>query len=168
MKGSKLLYIVRHGKSSWDNIALQDRERPLLEKGIRRTNLMAGYLAKNNSSPDLIVSSLAVRAHETALILAGRLKYPEEKILRSDDLYMTDLDTMMDFIYSIPAEVNQLMLVGHNPTFTNIVNQFIPEKIEWLPTSGVACFRFEINTWEDILKVKPSTVFYMTPKLLEE
>ena len=33
----KTLYIVRHAKSSWDHTGLADYERPLLEKGKKRT-----------------------------------------------------------------------------------------------------------------------------------
>ncbi len=163
----KLLYIARHAKSSWDNIALQDRERPLIEKGIQRTNIIADYMSVNNCQPDLIVSSQAIRAYETARIIAERLHYPVAQIQQAEDLYMTDLDNVIEFVNSIPSDINQLILVGHNPTFTNLVNQFLPKKIVWLPTSGLACFRFEISRWEDIDKVKPSFVYYITPKLLE-
>jgi phosphohistidine phosphatase SixA len=47
----KTIYILRHAKSSWDFSHLNDVERPLIEKGINRTNLIARYLNKNNITP---------------------------------------------------------------------------------------------------------------------
>ncbi len=64
----KTLYIVRHAKSSWDFSAIPDYDRPLLETGIIRTNKIIKYLKNQDTNPDLIVSSHALRAKETARI----------------------------------------------------------------------------------------------------
>ncbi len=76
----KTLYIVRHAKSSWDHPGLGDDQRPLLEKGKKRTKYVVDYFLENNINPDLIISSHAVRAFETAKIIATSLDYPENKI----------------------------------------------------------------------------------------
>ena len=67
----KTLYIVRHAKSSWDHPGLGDDQRPLLEKGKKRTKYVVDYFLENNCRPDLIISSHAVRAFETAKIIAA-------------------------------------------------------------------------------------------------
>jgi phosphohistidine phosphatase len=91
----KTIYILRHAKSSWDFSHLNDVERPLIEKGINRTNLIARYLNKNNITPDLIISSAAVRALETARIVANAVKYPINKIHISKSLYSADEDNII-------------------------------------------------------------------------
>ena len=76
----KTLYIVRHAKSSWDQAGLADHQRPLLEKGKKRTKRIIDYLLENNIKADLIISSHAVRALETARIIGYALNYPVDEI----------------------------------------------------------------------------------------
>ncbi|HQQ12358.1 MAG TPA: histidine phosphatase family protein, partial [Bacteroidales bacterium] len=66
----KTLYIVRHAKSSWDFPEVSDHDRPLLEKGKKRTRKIIDFLQKKKVKPDLIISSSALRARETAGYLA--------------------------------------------------------------------------------------------------
>jgi len=65
----KSVYIVRHAKSSWEDITLSDHDRPLLPVGINRTRKIAEYLKKKKIRPDIILSSSAVRALKTLIIL---------------------------------------------------------------------------------------------------
>jgi phosphohistidine phosphatase len=69
---SKTLLMIRHGKSSWDAPGLSDHERPLLKLGIERTKRMAHFLSEKRVVPDLIISSHAVRAFETAKVAGKR------------------------------------------------------------------------------------------------
>jgi phosphohistidine phosphatase len=160
----KTLYLIRHGKSSWDSPSQKDHERTLLEKGIQRTQKVARFMAEKGVAPDLIISSHAVRAYETAKIIASFLNYPEKKIRIEEDLYFNGMSAMENLIFSMDDDVDQLMLVGHNPDMTDFVNLFINPKIFNLPTTGSACFRFNIANWNDIFSVQPEKVFYIAPK----
>lgn len=160
----KKVYIVRHAKSSWDNPGLSDHDRPLLEKGKKRTALVGYFLAEKNISVDLIISSSAVRAYETAKIIAKYIAYPAEDIKIDSGIYHTDADSIVDGIYALPNDIQSVMFFGHNPTFTYFANQWMDESIDWLPTSGVVAISFNTNKWEDLAKAKFKTDFYITPR----
>lgn len=161
----KTLYIVRHAKSAWDQNGIADHERPVLEKGKKRTKKIIDYLLEKKVNPDLIISSDAVRAKETAGILAKGLSYPKNNLQLSGALYQCDTDTLIRQFYDISDDVNSLMIVGHNPTMTTFANMFLDKKIDWLPTSGVVCIEFETDKWEHVMDVPKKTKFVITPKL---
>jgi len=162
----KTLYIVRHAKSSWDYPELSDHERPLLEKGKKRTKLVAGYLLKNNIRIDRIITSHAVRAFETAKIIAAEINYPEDEIRISEDIYFGDADSLFEQLYSLQDTVQSIMMVGHNPTFTYFANYFLKKEIEWLPTSGIVCIKFRTDKWKKLHNAKKTVKFVITPKMM--
>lgn len=164
----KTLYIVRHAKSSWDYPDLSDQERPLIEKGIKRTKLVIDFLNSNNVCIDLIISSHAVRAYETAKLIAFGLHYPENEIQKSTGVYQSNVDSLINHLFGLSNKVKSLMMVGHNPTFTSFANYFMDKKIDWLATSGIVCIEFNTEKWEDIMLVKKNTKFVITPKLVKE
>ncbi|MCD4698617.1 MAG: histidine phosphatase family protein [Bacteroidales bacterium] len=164
----KTLYIARHAKSSWDYAGLEDYQRPLMEKGKKRTRYIVDYLQQHNVTIDLIMSSHAVRAFETAKIIAHAINYPEDKIIISKNIYHGYADSLNNYFYDLADDVNSLMFVGHNPTFTYFANQFLVKKLDNLPTSGIVCIEFDTDKWEDILISKRKTKFVISPKSLKE
>lgn len=163
----KTLYIARHAKSSWDHPGLEDYQRPILEKGKKRTKLVAEYLLKNGQAPELILSSHAIRALETAKLYASAFNYAENKIVVSKNMYHGDMDSMINYFFDLPEEMESLMMVGHNPTFTYFANMFLDKSIENLPTSGVVCIEFSTNKWEEVISAEKKTKFVISPKLLK-
>jgi len=163
----KTIIIVRHAKSSWDFPHLSDHERPLLEKGKSKTKLINDYFLKNNLTVDLILSSHAVRAYETAKIIARHIGYPIESIRIDKMIYHANAERLIDQFYDLPDNINQVMLVGHNPTLTNFVNQYLENKIEWLPTSGAVSIDFDTDKWENISQAKFKLNFAVYPKMLK-
>jgi phosphohistidine phosphatase len=117
---------------------------------------------------DLIISSHAVRAHETARIIASALQYPEDRIMISRNLYFGDPESFFDIFYDLSNEVDSLMLVGHNPGFTTFANYFLDRMIDNLPTTGVVCITFDMENWEDIHDSKRKTKFVVSPRQLRE
>jgi phosphohistidine phosphatase len=163
----KTLYIVRHAKSSWDFSEISDKERPLLEKGKKRTKIINDYLINNKIQVDLLISSSAVRARETAKIIAKAIQYTEDRIRIEDFIYFADAERMFDIFYDVPAIIDSIMIVGHNPTVTSFANLFLENKIDWMPTSGVACIQFDVDKWEDAGTMNCKEVLFISPKLLK-
>ncbi len=163
----KTLYIVRHAKSSWDQAGLADHQRPLLEKGKKRTKLITDYLLENNIKADLIISSHAVRALETARMIGNALNYPVDEIQISTNIYHGDIDNLFDLFYDLSDDIESIMIVGHNPTITTFANYFLDEKIEWLSTSGVVCVEFNANKWDNVMDSEKEIKFMITPKLIK-
>jgi len=162
----KTLYLVRHAKSSWENDGLTDEQRPLMSKGIKKTKLIVDFLVKRETRIDLIMSSQAVRAYETAKIIAKELKYPVDKIRIERKIYEGLYDRILDVIYGTGNETGSLMIVGHNPTISSVANLFLHPGIEDMPTSAVVCLSFNTGQWENIPSVNAKKEFVVFPKML--
>jgi len=83
----KTLFLVRHAKSSRNEPALQDKDRPLNNRGKRDAPKMGKRLAKREVTPDLILSSPAKRALKTAQLIAKKLDYKLQDIVVDERLY---------------------------------------------------------------------------------
>jgi phosphohistidine phosphatase len=151
----KTLTIVRHAKSSWKDSKLSDRERPLNKRGERDAPIMGKRVADAGIRPSQIISSPAVRAWTTARIFAKELGYPAEFLQREDGLYLASLDNLLDVIATQDPGFNNLMLFGHNPGLTDLVNYFVPGITYNLPTAGVVSVNLESDDW--MLYDRPQT-----------
>jgi phosphohistidine phosphatase len=165
----KTLYIARHAKSSWEDLSVSDHDRKLLPVGKKRTTRVAQWLKGQGILPDKIISSTAVRAYETARLLAKGMGFPEEKIEKTRQLYGAGPDEVFDLLFSLPDKVEKVMVVGHNPGFTDLVNLFLEplKQIDNLPTSAVAAVTFDTNRWEKIPLASHRYGFLITPKMLK-
>jgi phosphohistidine phosphatase len=163
----KTLYIVRHAKSSWDDFSVSDHERPLLPKGRNRTILVADRLKETGQVPELILSSTAKRAAQTAEIIAQVLGYPKDKILFNKNLYHASADDVMDELFGLDNEINSVMVVAHNPGLTDLANYFLSNTIGNLPTSGVVKVVFDTDRWETVPESGHKVELLLMPKNLE-
>jgi len=159
----KTLFLVRHAKSSWDDTALPDRERPLADRGKRDVDKMGKRLAKRDVKPDLIMSSPAVRALATAESIASRLGCKRKDIVVNDRLYAVEAEDLLDVIRGLGDKLEHVMLVGHNPALIELANDLSSE-ITQLPTCAIAEFTFDAKSWSDIGKAKPARVALDYPK----
>jgi|DewCreStandDraft_4_1066084.scaffolds.fasta_scaffold162234_1 phosphohistidine phosphatase len=146
----KIVYLIRHAKSSWEDPTLPDELRPILPKGVKKTKKISDYLFENNFFPDIIISSHAKRAIETANLVAKKLKYPESKINIEEKIYHNGIDGYFETIYSTPELFESIMIFGHNPTITNFANYFLKNLDDYIPTSGLIILKFDTNKWTDI------------------
>ena len=88
---------------------------------------MINYLQDQEVNVDLIISSTALRALDTARIIAHGIGYNEDDIRVSNQVYRASADQLYDQFFDLSDNINSLMMVGHNPTFTNFANHFLPE-----------------------------------------
>jgi phosphohistidine phosphatase len=163
----KTLHIIRHAKSAWDQPGLPDHDRPLLRKGEKRTKKTADYLLKNKITIDLIISSSAVRAYETAKIIANTINYPIENIKVEPRIYYADFENLFDLLYELPDEINSVMMFGHNPAITQFANYFIDKEIEYMHTSEVVSISIKTNKWNEIDSSERITNFVIYPKMIQ-
>lgn len=143
----KTVVFCRHAKSAWpDNVT--DIQRPLKERGVNDANYLGGLLGAQGFNPDLIISSPAVRAQNTAEIIVRHLKYSGE-IRTERTVYYEGTGEMLSMIQDFPAELNKVMIFGHNPTMENIVRFMLQMDAPFeMPTSGMACIESMANSWE--------------------
>ena len=159
----KQLLIARHAKSSWDDFSIEEHERPILEKGKQKSKKVAAALKQKIIQPDLIISSTAKRAKETAIILSEELGYPIEDIRYENRIYHADADDIFDELFGLDDSIASVMVVGHNPTLTDLVNHFSKSMIDNLPTSAVAAVTFKATQWKKISSSKFKLEFLLRP-----
>ena len=150
MDSKKTLFIVRHGKSTWDYHGIEDIDRPLKERGIQNAYDTAGFLKDQDQLPEMIYTSPATRAFHTAIIFARVLNFSEDKLFVKNDLYMANVDDILQVIAETSSRVNSLMIFGHNPGFTDITNYLSELSLSNLPTSGLVMLTFASEEWKDI------------------
>lgn len=117
----KTVILMRHAKSSWDHPALKDLERPLNARGERDAPLMGSHFSTWGLTPDLLISSPAVRARETAIRVARALPYPEENIRIAPALYEQGVAGILSVIHALPETLQSVCLLGHNPDISETV-----------------------------------------------
>ncbi len=160
----KRLSLLRHAKSSWDG-GETDRDRTLNKRGQRDAPLMGTRLTARRLRPSLILTSPAVRAATTAGSVAQSLGYPREFIQREERLYLASRQTLIDVVTTQEDTFNDLLLVGHNPGLTELINELLPElRLDNLPTAGVACIDSEAESWADFTHGPLTLAFFDYPK----
>ncbi len=159
----KTLLLIRHAHASWQHAGLQDHERPLTAEGIAAAESIGEMLKEKTGTPSLVISSPAVRALDTAIILARALDYPRHEILIESKVYHGHTDDLHSLIAGLPNDQDMVMITGHNPTITQLANSFMPEKIDYMPNVGVACVQFDGHAWEEIALAPAYTLFVLRP-----
>ena len=160
----KRLYLVRHAKSSWKDHNLDDFDRPLNKRGQRDAPVMGQRLAVRNICPDLIVSSPAKRALTTAKIIAREIHYPEKGIVTNESMYEAGSSHLLQVIRELDDLLAQVMLFGHNPSFTILAEELSRKVFDNIPTCGIVCLDFETESWQGIEAGKGALKFFDYPK----
>lgn len=161
----KTITLVRHGKSSWEFDVI-DYDRPLKQRGIDDSRMVAKELEKRGYVPKVVFSSPANRALSTCEIFLKTLKLSKDQVIIDDVLYDFDGRNVIDFIKKLSNELKEVMIFGHNHAFTSISNIFGDTFIDNLPTSGLVKLNFDIEDWKDLKQ--GATEFIIIPKDLRE
>ena len=156
--------MVRHAKSSWDDMSLTDHDRPLNRRGEKNAPEMGRRHKERGILPDLLISSTAKRAHLTAIAIANEIGYPKEKIQISKELYHTNDTGIIRFIQGQNDGLGSIMIFGHNPGFTDCVNELCGADFYNIPTCGIAAMTFETDSWKEIDPGKGTLILYDYPK----
>ncbi|WP_319407953.1 histidine phosphatase family protein [uncultured Desulfosarcina sp.] len=146
----KILLIVRHAKSSWKDHDLADHQRPLNNRGKKAAPEMGRRLLKRGVQPDIIISSDARRAMDTAVSMAKIMGVSSKAIRQNPDLYHAAPDRILAVVHQLEDEWKQVMVVGHNPGLTEMANRFTRRPIANIPTAGVVELRFQTRSWRNI------------------
>jgi phosphohistidine phosphatase len=162
----KMLYVIRHAKSSWEEESLSDFDRPLNERGKRDAPAMGKRLKGKQVAPGLMLSSPAKRALSTAKRIAKVLGYDKDKIKTDRRLYHADSEMILSVVREVKSKHDTVCIFGHNPGLTDFVNALMNEKmmIDNIPTCGVVAFNAEINDWKDLKFKGAKVMFFDFPK----
>jgi len=158
----KTLYIIRHAKSSWKDMSLDDYDRPLNKRGKLNAPLMGSRLKKETVKPDIILSSPAKRAKSTAKIIAKKLKYSKD-IVFNKDIYDADVGVLHNILTKLDDEEEIVFLFGHNPDLEMLVEHYV-EFDENIPTCGIVEIEFDCKRWTDICAKNAKLISFDYPK----
>lgn len=144
----RTLLLLRHAKSSWKQPELNDHDRPLNKRGKKEAPKVGKYLKENDLVPDLIISSTARRARDTAQVVAEESGYPGE-IEHSQDLYMSDTSCYLDILRRLPDSIKRVMVVGHNPDLDDLL-ALLTDVNEHMATAALAHIDLPISSWQEL------------------
>ncbi len=145
------LFLLRHAKSSWDDITLNDFDRPLSKRGLKDIPFMGKSYRKEYTKPQLIISSPARRARETAELFAEEIDYKIDEINFEQRIYQNTLEDLVDIVQKIDDSYDRVILVGHNPSLTELANYLTEEiTVDNIPTCGIFAIEFRVKSWKKI------------------
>ncbi|WOD40555.1 histidine phosphatase family protein [Nodosilinea sp. E11] len=162
---TKQLILFRHGKSNWDASYGRDRDRPVAERGIAAAKAMGKLLAAAGKVPDLAITSSAVRARTTLELAAeaGGWSCPQAV---TDDLYEASIKQVLEILHQLPNHHRSVMLVGHQPTWSDAITYFMGGGTVHMPTAAMACLEFEVATWPQVEAGRGTLLWLMPPRLI--
>jgi len=160
----KIIWLVRHAKSSWDSDAVTDHDRPLNKRGMKDAQMMGRRLKKLKTIPQLIISSSATRAQMTAKLIAQEIGYKRNHIEIDPDIYGAGIRGLTEIICHLDDSLNQVMLVGHNPDITETINWLANTYIDNSPTCSITTLQVGSDSWSGFTKGAADLVRYDYPK----
>ena len=152
----KTVYLLRHAKSSWDDLDVPDFQRPLSERGREAAPRMAEYMKTEGLVPEAVLCSGAKRATETWELMAPVLGAPRVHV--DDNLYMASPDAIVAWLNQLQPEIGSVLLVGHNPGFEEVAARMVADgkkkamkrMRKKYPTGALAVIQFDVDGWNSV------------------
>ncbi len=156
------LLIMRHAKSSWDNPDFSDFERPLSTRGLKTAPFMGNVLYKNEIKPDLLISSTAKRAKQTAILVKESAQV-EHSIQFEEKIYEASATTLLSLVTEFSDKYDTILLVGHNPGMEEFIRILTGDYCS-MPTAAIAKVLLNIDSWKEIAANKGFLETVFRPK----
>lgn len=139
-----LLYVIRHAAAAEREPGMFDHERPLTEEGAARIKKVAMALRRADITPAAIHTSPALRARQTAEVVAAALDL--SRALHDCDALLPGRDPagLLDFVASCRRQ--DVALVGHEPQLGEFVGMCVTGKAciaVDVKKSSVCCLKFD-------------------------
>lgn len=143
------LLLMRHAKSDWDAAFDNDARRPLSARGRNAAETMGRVLTAAGKAPDFILTSPAVRAHSTAEMAAAAGGW-NVTVHVVEELYGGGPMAVVAAIKTVPAPSTRVMVVGHQPTWSEAVSILMGGGDVAMRTATVAGMEVLVRSWEAI------------------
>ena len=125
---------------------------------------MGKRLAEHGHQPDLIISSPAKRAFSTAKKIAKELDFDKSEIMTDESLYFSGSGSMVSMLENLDDRFQSVMIVGHNPAMTGLLNVLSEAQVDNMPTSAIAVVSFDMATWSELGDTGGDLLAYDFPK----
>jgi phosphohistidine phosphatase len=114
------LLLLRHAEAVDKDVGVTDFQRVLTPKGEKQADRIGRLLAHRGLHPDLVVSSPAPRALQTAQHACAALGIPLGDVREEPEVYEASVPTLLDLLRRHGGASKRLMLVGHNPSLRDL------------------------------------------------
>lgn len=141
--------MLRHAKSSWGDSSLDDWQRPLNDRGRRDAPRVGEWLRDRALVPDLIITSDAVRARETAAAVADAAGYMREIVIEPSLYHAAPADAIAVLKSISHQAAHRILLVGHNPGLEDLVSRLSGEHHD-LVTAAIVELAVPIDRWSEL------------------
>lgn len=170
----KILYLLRHAKSSWGDPSLADHDRPLNARGRQAAPLMGAYLREGGHQPDFVLCSTATRTRETLAAVLEEMDI-QPAIDWDGDIYLAAPDQLLDLLRSVPDTVESVLMVGHNPGTAILADVLCADgespALDLMrtkfPTAALAIIELEVDRWEETQRDCGRLLSFTRPRELE-
>ncbi|MGF1606967.1 MAG: histidine phosphatase family protein [Rhodothalassiaceae bacterium] len=172
--GVRTLFLLRHAKSSWEDSKLKDIDRPLNPRGRKSCKLMGEQMAARGVNPAIILCSPSVRTRET-LERLGPVAGLTGEARFDPRLYAADAAGLLQCLRELPADIPQILLIGHNPAIQELALMLarrgrldVLEQLERkFPTCALAQIRLAAADWANVSASDGALVSFDLPKQLK-
>lgn len=163
----KTLVLMRHGKSSWENKALRDFDRPLTPRGRGAAELMGEELRQRGLHFDLVLASPARRAAETLQLFESAFGAGLD-IRFDEDVYAASWRTLLKTVQRTDRKAGSLLIVGHNPGLQNLAVELALKDeagmASHFPTATVVMLTLPVKSWKEVQPGTGSAELFLKPK----
>jgi phosphohistidine phosphatase len=172
---SKLLFLLRHAKSSWDDSRLEDIDRPLNTRGRMAAKTMGQHMAKKALVSPTVHCSPAARTRQTWNILSKQLQNAPTPAIVPELYDFGNGDAVLACIRNADDKDASLMIIGHNPALHSLARRLIimsdTDRHQRLntkfPTCALAVIAFQSDSWKDIAEGGGTLKHFIRPKDLD-
>ncbi len=163
---TKNLYLLRHAEAQEKQADQKDIERKLNPIGLQNSSRMGINLSHKDLSLDMLLCSPAVRAKETAVLVAEQIGYDTNRIHINPDIYEASVRIMLQLLNQLKNEWHNVLFIGHNPSFSYLSEYLTGEEIGFLSTCGIVHVRFDIVEWSQVSQATGHLIAYEYPSML--
>jgi phosphohistidine phosphatase len=163
----KILLTLRHGDAIPGDVNNIDKQRPLSEKGKKELKRLRKQEPDLFQSIDLILCSSSTRTRQTLDCIMKGL--PDRvMICYLDNLYDSSVDTLIQEISLVDNKFNSIMLVGHNPELTTLMNRVCEHQElpmdKSMTTGSIGEFTVKNESWQNLTVKDLKFMRLITPK----
>jgi phosphohistidine phosphatase len=162
----RILYLLRHAKSSWNDATLRDFDRPLKKRGREAAARIGQRIAAENLSDPLVICSPAVRTRETAQLVLESAKLQIEPNF-DKRIYEASLRELVQIVTEIADDAEVAIMIGHNPGFEELLS-FLTAEHRRMPTCALAKIVFGDVSWKNVRAGEGSLEWFIAPKELPD
>jgi phosphohistidine phosphatase len=158
----RILYLLRHAKSSWKDESLSDFDRPLNERGRQAAARMGLFLAEKKVTVSALIVSPAVRTRQTIEILRRNAQLGAQPQF-DRRIYEASLATLVQVVSEIDDEKQSAMLVGHNPGMEEML-ALLTRETRHMPSAALARITFDCASWKEVGRGTGKLDWFVTPR----